>query len=75
MRSEKKSGGLKSTRRIRWGRNFTRKRKSWEEAIPLLDQSIERLSDKERDLVLRRYFEKKNFAEIAVEKGMTEAAV
>jgi RNA polymerase sigma factor (sigma-70 family) len=45
------------------------------EVMPLLDEAIQRLSSKDRVLIILRFFERKSFREIATELGKGEAAV
>ncbi|CAN5407919.1 hypothetical protein BH23VER1_BH23VER1_21870 [soil metagenome] len=46
----------------------------WQDALPALHESLDRLTDHERDLVLARFFEGRRFAEIAERSGRSEAA-
>jgi RNA polymerase sigma factor (sigma-70 family) len=48
----------------------------WREAqvLPILDASLDQLSEKDRSLVIQRFFERKRFAEIAGSTGKSEAA-
>jgi RNA polymerase sigma factor (sigma-70 family) len=45
---------------------------AWERLSPLLDEALERLSAKDSDAVVLRYFERRNFKEIAKNMGTTE---
>jgi RNA polymerase sigma factor (sigma-70 family) len=49
---------------------------AWREAqvLPILDASLDQLSEKDRALVIQRFFERKRFAEIAGSTGKSEAA-
>jgi RNA polymerase sigma factor (sigma-70 family) len=49
---------------------------AWREAqvLPILDASLDQLPDKDRALVIQRFFERKRFAEIAGSTGKSEAA-
>ena len=47
---------------------------AWSEALPELDASIDQLAEKDRELVIQRFFERKRFAEIAGSIGKSEAA-
>jgi len=47
---------------------------AWREAIPLLDASLDQLSEKDRQVVLQRFYEERKFSEIAQESGRSEAA-
>ena len=46
----------------------------WREALPHLEEGLDRLSDTDRDAVLARFFENKTFGQIATETGRSEAA-
>lgn len=46
----------------------------WKEAVPLLDEALDRLSEQDQKLILQRYYEEKKFKEIANQNGQTEAA-
>jgi RNA polymerase sigma factor (sigma-70 family) len=46
----------------------------WREALPALDASLDQLPEKDRALVIQRFFERKRFAEIASSTGRSEAA-
>ncbi len=46
----------------------------WEEALPALDAALDDLPEKDRALLIQRYFEKKRFAELARISGKSEAA-
>jgi hypothetical protein len=49
---------------------------AWREAqvLPILDASLDQLAEKDRSLVIQRFFERKRFAEIAGTTGKSEAA-
>jgi RNA polymerase sigma factor (sigma-70 family) len=47
---------------------------AWREALPALDASLDQLAEKDRALVIQRFFERKRFAEIASSTGKSEAA-
>jgi RNA polymerase sigma factor (sigma-70 family) len=47
---------------------------AWREALPALDASLDQLAEKDRALVIQRFFERKRFAEIAGSTGKSEAA-
>lgn len=47
---------------------------AWLEALPALDASLDQLAEKDRALVIQRFFERKRFAEIAGSTGKSEAA-
>jgi RNA polymerase sigma-70 factor (ECF subfamily) len=47
---------------------------AWREALPALDASLDLLPEKDRALIIQRFFEKKRFAEISRHSGKTEAA-
>lgn len=47
---------------------------AWLEALPALDDSLDQLAEKDRALVIQRFFERKRFAEIAGSTGKSEAA-
>lgn len=47
---------------------------AWHDALPALDASLDELPDKDRALLIQRFFEKKKFAEIAGTTGKSEAA-
>ena len=46
----------------------------WKDAIPVLDEALDRLPPHERNAVLQRFCEGKKFREIAEESGQSEAA-
>ena len=46
----------------------------WQAALPALYESLDYLSERERALVLERFFEGRKFSEIAVKTGRSEAA-
>jgi RNA polymerase sigma factor (sigma-70 family) len=46
----------------------------WEQIAPLLDHAVAKLSDKDRNAVVLRYFENKSFAEVAAGIGGSEDA-
>src|ERR1017187_599461 len=47
---------------------------NWEQIAPHLDEAMAKLGDKDRDAVLLRYFENKNFAEVGAALGTNEDA-
>ncbi len=47
---------------------------AWREAIPILDESLDRLPEGDRELVLQRFYEKRKYREIAAQVGKSEAA-
>lgn len=47
---------------------------AWLEALPALDASLDQLAEKDRALIIQRFFESKRFAEIAGSTGKSEAA-
>ncbi|MCU0750637.1 MAG: sigma-70 family RNA polymerase sigma factor [Akkermansiaceae bacterium] len=47
---------------------------AWREALPALDASLDQLAEKDRALIIQRFFESKRFAEIAGSTGKSEAA-
>ena len=49
-------------------------RENWRDALPLLDESLDRLKPADRDIVLGRFFNERSFKEIAESNGSTEAA-
>ncbi len=46
----------------------------WRDAVPLLDESLDRLGRNERRLILQRFFEERKIREIAALNGISEAA-
>ena len=46
----------------------------WRDALPALDDSLDRLKPAEREILLGRYFEARSFKEIAAASGRSEAA-
>ena len=46
----------------------------WDEILPTLDEVLHKLSGRERDVILRKYFQGQTYAEIARETNRTEAA-
>ena len=46
----------------------------WEEAMPFLDEAIDKLPKGDRELILLRFFEHKSFRDIGQELGKTESA-
>ncbi len=44
----------------------------WEGLRPVLDQAIDQLNERDRQVVLLRHFEELNYAEIGVQLGLTE---
>ncbi len=49
-------------------------RNVWQEALPLLDDAIDKLPSADRELILLRFFERKSFRQIAESIGKTETA-
>ena len=47
---------------------------SWNTLLPHLDSSLDQLSDRDRDLILKRFFEKQKFKDIAQELKASEGA-
>ncbi|MEM9479606.1 MAG: sigma-70 family RNA polymerase sigma factor [Verrucomicrobiota bacterium] len=47
---------------------------AWRDVLPHLDDSLDHLGEKDRQIILDRFFEEKKFREIAAETGRTEAA-
>ncbi len=47
---------------------------AWREALPALYESLDHLPERDRALVLERFFEGRKFSEIAVKSGRSEAA-
>lgn len=47
---------------------------SWQDALPALDTALDELPERDRSLLIERFFEKKRFAEIARGAGKSEAA-
>lgn len=47
---------------------------AWQEALPRLDQSLDHLSQRDRDLILRRFFSQEKFRDIARATHSTEGA-
>jgi RNA polymerase sigma factor (sigma-70 family) len=48
---------------------------AWEEIAPWLDESLDRLSRKDHEAIILRFFQNKSFPEMAVTLGSTEEAV
>ena len=46
----------------------------WDEILPGLDEVLHKLNGRERDVILRKYFQGQTYAEIARETNRTEAA-
>ncbi len=46
----------------------------WNQLVPLLDEAVSRLGEKDRQAILLRFFKGKNLAEIAAAMSTTEAA-
>ena len=55
-------------------KNETETNDSWREIAPLLDEGIARLSNKEREAVVLRFFQERTFAEVGGAVGATEEA-
>ncbi len=47
---------------------------AWKEAVHHLDEALDRLPEKDRALILQRFYEDRKFREIAAANGQTEAA-
>ena len=47
---------------------------AWQKALPHLDKSLDRLSERDRDLILRRFFAKEKFKDIARATRSSEGA-
>lgn len=47
---------------------------TWKEAVPALDEALDRLPVKERNIILQRFYDGKKFREIAAASGLTEGA-
>jgi RNA polymerase sigma factor (sigma-70 family) len=47
---------------------------TWEDALPALDEALDSLSTRERDVILQRFYVGKKFQEIAEATGHTEAS-
>jgi RNA polymerase sigma factor (sigma-70 family) len=47
---------------------------AWQDALPVLDEALERLPLKDRKLILQRFYDGKKVREIAADSGQTEAA-
>ena len=47
---------------------------SWKDAVPFLDDALDRLSPLDQKLILERFYEEKKFREIAEANGKSEAA-
>lgn len=47
---------------------------TWQEVLPALDTALDELPEKDRSLLIARFFEKKRFAEISRSSGKSEAA-
>jgi RNA polymerase sigma factor (sigma-70 family) len=48
---------------------------NWKDALPLLDEALDRLSTAERQAILDRFYEGRQFKDIAARNGQSEAAV
>ncbi len=48
---------------------------AWQAALPVLDEEIDRLPREDRELVLRRFYQKQSYREIGVADGRSEDAV
>ena len=46
----------------------------WKEATPLLDQALDQMPEKDREVILLRFFDGLKFREIAAARGLSEAA-
>ena len=46
----------------------------WQDTMPLLDEAIDKLPDADRDLILRRFFDRQSFRQIGDALGKSEAA-
>ncbi|NNC39928.1 MAG: sigma-70 family RNA polymerase sigma factor, partial [Acidimicrobiia bacterium] len=47
---------------------------AWKEAVPHLDKGLDRLSEKERKIIVQRFYEGRKFREIAAARGESEGA-
>jgi RNA polymerase sigma factor (sigma-70 family) len=47
---------------------------NWQEALPILDDALDRLPMKDRRLIIERFYREKKFSEIAAATGDTEGA-
>ena len=47
---------------------------TWKDAVPHLDEALDRLSPQDQKLILQRFYEEKKFKEIASQNGQTEGA-
>jgi RNA polymerase sigma factor (sigma-70 family) len=47
---------------------------NWKEALPLLDEALDRLSTSERQAIFDRFYEGRKFTDIAARDGQSEAA-
>lgn len=52
----------------------TTKDVTWEQLAPLLDEAVSRLGNKDRDLLVLRFFKQKSIRELASALGMNESA-
>ncbi|MDC0302727.1 sigma-70 family RNA polymerase sigma factor [bacterium] len=46
----------------------------WTDAVPVLDEALDRLTGKERNVIIQRFYQGKKFREIAAASGQTEDA-
>jgi len=49
-------------------------RENWQDALPILDESLDRLPPADREILFGRFFEERSFKDIAEDSGSTEAA-
>jgi RNA polymerase sigma factor (sigma-70 family) len=47
---------------------------TWKDAVPFLDEALDRLSPEDQKLIVLRFYEEKKFKEIANQNGQTESA-
>lgn len=47
---------------------------SWKDAVPHLDEALDRLADKDQKIIVQRFYQGKKFREIAAANGQTEGA-
>ena len=47
---------------------------TWKDAVPFLDEALDRLSSADQRVILQRFYEEKKFKEIASQNGQTESA-
>ncbi len=47
---------------------------TWKDAVPMLDDALDRLSQKDRQAICQRFYEGRKFHEMATQNGQSEAA-